>query len=231
VTESEWLSCADPEKMLAFLRGKATNRKLRLFAVACVRRVWHLLTDARSRDAVEGAERYVDGHLNEEDFLEVFLSAANALDGISGRFAIYAASAACASVRWVFADENHTQWEPGEPFSDAQLTAKQAARAFHPDTDKQQAAQTSLVLDIVGNPFRPASVSPAWRTPQVVALAQAAYDNHTLPAGELGPARLAVLADALEETGCDNADILSHLRSSGPHVRGCFALDAILGRS
>jgi hypothetical protein len=65
----------------------------------------------------------------------------------------------------------------------------------------------------------------------MTALATAASDNRILPAGTLEPARLAVLADALEEAGCDNADILNHLRNSGPHVRGCWAVDGCLTRS
>jgi hypothetical protein len=64
----------------------------------------------------------------------------------------------------------------------------------------------------------------------VVALAQAAYDQRDMPAGTLVPARLAVLADALEEPGCTNSDILDHLRGAGPHVRGCMAVDLILGK-
>jgi hypothetical protein len=64
----------------------------------------------------------------------------------------------------------------------------------------------------------------------LLSLAQAAYDERTVPAGTLDPARLAVLADALEDAGCDNADILSHLRGTGPHVRGCWAVDLVLGR-
>jgi hypothetical protein len=71
---------------------------------------------------------------------------------------------------------------------------------------------------------------PAWRTPAVLAQAQAAYDNRTLPAGTLEPDRLAVLADALEEAGCADPDILGHLRGPGPHVRGCFVVDAILDK-
>ena len=64
----------------------------------------------------------------------------------------------------------------------------------------------------------------------MVALAQAAYDQRTLPAGHLDPARLAVLADALDEAGCTDADVLNHLRGPGPHVRGCWAVDLLLGK-
>ncbi len=93
------------------------------------------------------------------------------------------------------------------------------------------AGKCHLLRDLFGNPFRPATVSPAWRTPQLVALAQAAYEQREMPAGTLDTARLAVLADALEEAGCTNADILHHLRGPGPHVRGCWAVDLILGKS
>jgi hypothetical protein len=87
-----------------------------------------------------------------------------------------------------------------------------------------------LLRCIAGNPFRPVPFDPAWRSPTVSDLAKAAYEHRALPSGELEPARLAVLADALEEAGCDNRDILNHLRSSGPHVRGCWALDLVFNR-
>jgi hypothetical protein len=67
-------------------------------------------------------------------------------------------------------------------------------------------------------------------TPAVAALAQAAYDERLLPEGDLAPQRLAVLADALEETRCPDPDLLGHVRSPGPHVRGCWALDTVLGK-
>jgi len=61
-------------------------------------------------------------------------------------------------------------------------------------------------------------------------LAEEAYEQRVMPAGTLDPARLAVLADALEEAGCTDADLLAHLREPGPHVRGCDVLDRLLGR-
>jgi hypothetical protein len=83
---------------------------------------------------------------------------------------------------------------------------------------------------MVGNPFRPVTLAPGWQTPEVVALAQAAYDQRLLPSCHLDQARLAVLADAIEDAGCADADLLGHLRAPGPHVRGCWALDLLLCR-
>jgi hypothetical protein len=74
------------------------------------------------------------------------------------------------------------------------------------------------------------ALNPAWQTPTVVSLAHAASDNRTLPAGTLEPDRLAILADALEEAGCENADILSQLREPGVQGRRCWPLDLLLGK-
>ena len=89
--------------------------------------------------------------------------------------------------------------------------------------------QCQLLRDIF-NPCRPVTIDPAWQTAQVVALAQAAYDQREPPAGTLDVARLAVLADALEEAGCTDQTVLDHLRGPGPHVRGCWVVDLILGK-
>ena len=91
--------------------------------------------------------------------------------------------------------------------------------------------QTRLLRCMFGNPFRPVSINPVWLTPTVSNLAQSAYDERIMPSGELDPSRLAVLSDALEESGCDDEEILNHLRSPGPHVRGCWVLDLLLGKS
>ena len=95
---------------------------------------------------------------------------------------------------------------------------------------EENASLCKVPRDLFGNPFRPVAVERAWLTAAGQELAQAAYEQRLLPSAELGPERLAVLADALEEAGCTDADILSHLRGPGPHVRGCWALDLILSK-
>jgi hypothetical protein len=95
-------------------------------------------------------------------------------------------------------------------------------------------AQSDLVREVFGNPFRPITeIDPAWLEWHhgiVQEFARAAYENRRLPKGILDPARLALLADALEDAGCTDTELLGHLRGPGPHVRGCWALDLVLGK-
>jgi hypothetical protein len=100
---------------------------------------------------------------------------------------------------------------------------------------REDAAQCSLLRCVVGpSLFRPVRADPAWLAwhgGAAVHLAQAVYDERELPSGHLDAARLAVLADMLEEAGCCDAGLLGHLRSPGPHVRGCWPLDLLLQRA
>jgi hypothetical protein len=87
-----------------------------------------------------------------------------------------------------------------------------------------RADATALISDIFGNPFRPVAVDPAWRTSTTVGIARGIYDDRAFD-------RLPILADALQDAGCENADILDHCRGDGPHVRGCWVVDLVLGKS
>src|SRR5262249_18379904 len=87
----------------------------------------------------------------------------------------------------------------------------------------QQAVQCQLLRDIFGNTFRPVTLDPAWRSSTVTSLAQAIYEKRAFD-------RLPILADALEDAGCDNADVLGHSRGGDEHVRGCWVVDLVLGR-
>lgn len=109
---------------------------------------------------------------------------------------------------------------------DAAAAGKEALAQWR----KYQKSNADLVREVFGNPFRPVAVDPAWLTPTVTALAGAAYEQRQLPSGTLDYARLAVLADALEEAGCTDAGLLHHLRERTPHVRGCWAVDLLLAR-
>jgi hypothetical protein len=126
---------------------------------------------------------------------------------------------------------------------DAAWNAAEAATAGGPDPHMtiylalrradELAAKCHLLRCIFGNPFRPVTIRPAWlawNEAAVVRLARAAYGRRELPSGRLDDGRLAVLADALEEAGCTDDAVLAHLRGPGVHVRGCWAVDLLLGK-
>jgi hypothetical protein len=227
MTEADWLACPDPQPMLECLRGKASDRKLRLFAVGCCWRIWHLLADDRSKRAVEKAEGYADGLVPHIEFAAAARAAlaASEPDG-DATSAEDAAAAACenapTAVVYLAA---HAQ---------AGINADLAAQVGSHDTSSYERVyqvgyatecmrQSDLLRDIFGNPFHPLTVDPAWLTPNVTALAGAIYDERAFD-------RLPILADALEEAGCDNEDVLTHCRGPGPHVRGCWVVDQLTGR-
>jgi hypothetical protein len=89
--------------------------------------------------------------------------------------------------------------------------------------EKEEETQTELLRCVAGNPFRPVTFSPEWRTSTAVTLAQQMYESR-----DFSPMR--ILADALQDAGCDNEDILNHCRGEGPHVRGCWVVDLVLGK-
>jgi hypothetical protein len=233
MTEADW-SSTNPTDILFFLRdsGRLTERKARLFAVACCRRIWDLLSDPRSRGAVEVAEAFADGLALPEE-----LEAAHA-----------EADACCMELpAWYPATEAAQVAEQASApsgldagFTGAAIDAKQArATASTGDFDEQlwsveQGAQAALLRDLFGPlPFRPVSIPPSvrtWQAATVLRLAEASYECRRLPAGTLEPERLFVVADALEEAGCNDMDILVHLRGGGVHVRGCWVLDLLTGR-
>jgi hypothetical protein len=113
--------------------------------------------------------------------------------------------------------------------------ADEAEAALDALIEAARTEQAALLRDIFGNPFcPPPPLDPgwlAWGGGTVKRLAEAAYEERELPSGHLDPARLAVLADALEESGCGAPGLLGHLRDPGPHVRGCHVLDLLLGKS
>jgi hypothetical protein len=216
MTESDWLACRDPQAMLDFLRGKRlTSRKRRLFAVALCRHFEDILTHPASRVGVEVAERYADRLASDEERTAARKShqAAYQRGDRHPRPGVYQA------VRELTAHPKGFR----EIFVWAGVAS---AREHNPFI-------ISILRDLFGNPFQ-ASALPnsvlAWNDACVVRLAEGVYEDRLLPAGTFRPDRLAVLADALEEAGCTDADILGHLRGPGPHVRGCFAVDLILNK-
>jgi hypothetical protein len=235
MTESDWGSSTDPTAMLAFLRdGGASERKLRLFAVACCRRVWDRLPDPRSQQAVETAERFADGTASAEEMGVTRRSAEEARReaGLEGRWP---------SAEWaVLALAHAPDWLPDRWPCVVSVTTQSRAAAGHRAQlvgrnrrerkrnyirggEAEAAAQAALLRDIFGNPFTPVPFDPSWRTSSGVSLAQQMYTSRDF-------ALMPVLADALQDAGCDDAAILDHCRGQGPHVKGCWAMDLVLGK-
>jgi hypothetical protein len=254
MTEAEWLACANPQKMLEHLRDRLSGRKLRLFAVACCRAIWPLIRGGQRRTAVEVAEQYADGEVTADQLTETARAAEpdvrrltndyrGAYSGSSGRprddDAICAAYAAYASTTLVTTADAllyvTNRADHAAAAASAHSASKLVARRHHWRVWRElyheaRAFQSRLLREMYGNPFRPVSFRAACRTPTLVQLARAACDERIMPSGHLDPGLLAILADALEEAGCADQAILSHLRGPGPHVRGCWAVDLILGR-
>jgi hypothetical protein len=208
MTEAEWLQCQDPQRMVEFLCGRASGRKLRLFAVACYRLAWDKGDGhGGGREEVAVAERFADGEATGEELGE----AGAVADWGPWHPWAYAAACACGpdayQGAWYAAqDAALAGWDDREPWGGVAALGRHAG-----------------LLRELFNPFRPGALAPRWRTDAVARLAAVAYDERAFD-------RLPVLADALEEAGCTDAQLLAHLRGPGPHVRGCFALDEVLGR-
>jgi hypothetical protein len=236
MTEEEWLKSTDPGKMLEFFLGKRQyRRKLRLFAIACCRRIWDLL-DELGKQAAEIAERNVEGKSTQQDvsiwddYLENLYVHRNLLTRDD-----------C----WRYAAEVTaiTLW-PGNDVVAARSAMECAQKAIVAATSEYDTlppkgrrardriyreSWTALLRCIFGNPFQPLgrAIDPAWlpwHDGTIRKLAQANYDGRAFD-------RLPILADALEEAGCTNTDILNHCRQPGEHVRGCWVIDLLLGRS
>jgi hypothetical protein len=216
--------------MLEFVRGKISDRKLRLFAAACCRRIWPLLVDARSRNAVEAAERCAEGRVAEEEWEILRREAVAAFQAAitpACQNANAPRTAGCAGARAALLSLWADAWEAA---GGAAYQAANAARRA-PDADFSAAyteagfAQAGLFRDVVGNPFHLVSLDPSWLTwndGTVPRIAQAIYNDrsfHLMP----------IMADALEDAGCMDGGILVHCRAPRDHVRGCWVLDLLLG--
>jgi hypothetical protein len=236
MTNEEWLVCSDPAAMLEAVRATASPRKLRLFQVACVRRVWQYVTDPGSRTLVELVECSADGLAPEAEIRALpydWLTDDCGGPGPAERHAYMVAGHVGYSLIGPF----HGSEFPSNDWQDARSAAEGAATvvaeaADLPDDDehlpayqsmqaKEAAAQADLLRDLFGNPVRPIAFEPRWRTADVLGLALGIDDERAYD-------RLPLLADALIDAGCDSNDILSHCRAPGPHVRGCWVVDRIL---
>jgi hypothetical protein len=222
MTEAEWLASSDPTAMLRSLGDRPSDRQYRLFAIACAR-------DELAR-ALAGQGCFNFGEELDARRAELFW---HPEDGYEA--AVLAAEHGADGGTWRFSSLWFLGWG-SEPWAVAGAAVghdPDALIAVSPErvadvVRRYKNNPADYLRDIFGNPFRPTSLDPTHRTPTVVSLARAAYDERHLPSGELDLHRLAVLADALEESAAPG-QVVAHLRSPGPHVRGCWAVDLCLG--
>ena len=212
MTEAEWLACEDTRAMLMFLAEQRSDRKSRLLACAWCREVWYQLANNLCRQAVELSERFADDPSVRDEMECVREAAWQTSTGprgmsYSGRrgatfdAAFYASIVEMWHMRIVCESTRLLASRPGFP-----------------------RRQRDFVCDIFGNPFRPVAFDPAWRTTDAVTLARQMYESRDFGA-------MSILADALQDAGCEKEVILNHCREAKQvHVRGCWVVDLVLGK-
>jgi hypothetical protein len=231
---TEWVRATDPDPMLKAVQVKQHRRAVRLFSCACCRRLSSFLPP-ESLASAEVAERFADGLASRLELDHAHAAANGAVLSLPRDWLWpvtrlrYATGAAAQCSKGVAATT------PG-----AAAIADQAAQAvaIHiaiavPDREftrtrdatytAERAAQAAIAREIFGNPFRPDGFSPAWRTDTVLVLARLIYESCDFGA-------LPILADALQDAGCEDHELLAHCREPGAHVRGCWVLDLVLGK-
>jgi hypothetical protein len=199
-----------------------------------------------NRLKVTRTEMYADGEITESTFRAAFSDETERIrDTLIGRL-----QQATQSLGWpdveLFNEFHEAPRAPEEPGGYAErqtvgVLSRLASAAgldylgagrpqhLHPDefqtgVTREHAAQAALVRDVFGNPFRPVAFHRSWRTDTAVSLARTMYEERDFSA-------MPILADALQDAGCDNDDTLNHCRGNGPHVRGCWAVDLVLGKA
>jgi hypothetical protein len=226
--ETQWLKSADGSALIThqltlyhWRPSQLVERKLRLYLIALCRLAWNRLP-AAARAAVSFAEQFADAPRPDPLAWEAVRHTVGRLQfGYSEPVLVAWCERDLRAVGLEVAtgppwhgtaeEWQHVTRLASSPFG---LDAYQIPRSTHPP---------ELVRCIFGNPFRPVTFDPRWRTRTVIDLARAMYESRDFAA-------MPVLADALEEAGCDDADVLAHCRGDAPHARGCWVVDHVLGK-
>jgi hypothetical protein len=214
MTEEAWLTCMDPYEMLGYFdvhRG-GSERKWMLFGCACCRRIWDCLVAEHAQYCVEIAEKYADGQATKTQRKGAILATQYPYPGTDpGALAVRCGD-----------------WGIARALIDVLgQTAARARDDFSEETwSKEYRAQAGFLRDIFGIPFRPVVLNSSWRGScqgAVMELAEEIYEKRSF-------GQMPALADALDDAGCNDAQVLGHCRQTEPHVRGCWLLDMVLGK-
>jgi hypothetical protein len=235
VLEAEWLASTDPWSMSQLVeRSKPSERKVRLFNAAICRRFWDHLPEA-SKAILSESELLADGLVPKSgDDMDLCWRANEVVAPFDRQYPTKqfpsaevriqrdSAAAVCYAV---IPNVVRIQRDSAAAVCYAVVpNVLCGAMAYFWEIDpKEKGPQAVIIRDVFGNPLRPVAADPSWQTPDVVKLAKAIYDDRAFD-------QLPLLADALETAACTNAELLAHCRQPGLHVRGCWAVDLVLGK-
>jgi hypothetical protein len=248
MNEAEWRRGADPAPLLKVVQSTQSRRKVGLFSCACCRRLWDFLPED-SREAVEIAERFADDRASRLELDKAHARAGAAVlslprvwsyDVLQLRYATAAAAECCLRAAVTIPGAIAIALTVVNAVELAAAVAVPAVEFAHARVNTRAAeleAQADLVREIFDSPLRLPRFDPAWRTDTAVAIARQMYalrDFSGMP----------ILADALQDAGCESEAVLNHCRgdvclgwspagSPEPicHVRGCWVIDLVLGKS
>jgi len=207
MTEAEWMECEDFDQVwMSSALEQVSHRRWRLYACACCRLIPEFMASAPDVECLILAEAEADG---------LWQSGVGEYPTDDW------------DIRWYRRDAHSIAHRAATAYRDFVWRSERSIRK----SDVAWAAvQTladrplcELLRDVFGNPFRPATLAPAWRTSTVTSLASQMYESRDFGA-------MPILADALQDAGCDSDDILNHCRGDGPHVRGCWVVDLVLDK-
>lgn len=240
MTEGEWRDCSDWREMISFLADRASPRKLRLFLCGCCRGVLSRLDDVALREAVETAERCVDGRATKFELYVAHGVADNA--SVAADYAIQQAEAEAWHIECGYVDqENERQATApesvhrlqqnlrvahlvmGATFEEMGFESLAELPLVDDGTATEEDERVQYIRDIFGNPFAPTHTSPSWLDQRVRHLALVIYEQRAFM-------QMPELADALQDAGCTDDEVLNHCRAPISHVPGCWVLDRLLGK-
>lgn len=229
MTEEEWNRSSDPNAMLAFVRasGRLTDRKARLFAVACCRIMWPHLPNELSQQAIEIAEEYADGDATDADLrrahnaLHAWVYMLREAQSWWGQWLL-----GLSHTLGAYIDDHWAYDFPPVPSELATLAAvsRRAVSGATRVVDAALHASDHLIICCTLRDLFDAAEHPVARQPAITVLAGDIYTAREF-------SRLPELATRLEASGCTDAALLDHLRGPGPHFRGCWGVDALLARA